>query len=794
MSNIADNSHNCNNEFDPAILKALRGTLYKYGYRAVALRTGEKFPVTDKWQIGARLDPPEAVTATPHPDLQNTDILCDGLRVVDTDIDDPGRAEAVLRLARTMLGAAPIRTREGSSRLTLLYRAAEGEPSKRDVSNKAAGEKVEVLGRGQQFMCHGVHPSGKPVEWQGMIPRADLAAVTDEQIGAFLDAAAKVIGATDASGGDGWSGDYFPPPETLEAADRLLLERIVAALPNDGKFDGRISWIALAHALAAAYVRDPWRGRYLFVEHASRWHGTVKDDEAGRVYDSIGTEHKVGADHIIQWATDAGVDQRLIDAYRDDERHRAQRAAQEAFKDDAQERPAEKVFVRYARSADWQGMLQKTPKKQILGNLHNVIIALRHAPEFDGVFRFNTFGQTVQVAKSPPWYEPWKTFEPHELLNVEYSYARKWLQGQDIQASKGDVESAVIAVAHDDQFHPVRDYIGGLQWDGVARLDTWLIDHVGADDTDYTRAVGARFLIGAVARVMRPGCKLDQMMILEGPQNLGKSKVFKVLGEPWFTDCMPDVGSKDAMIQLQGVWIIEQAEMHNMTRADVSRMTSFMTTTHDRFRAPYDRHPEKHARQCIFAGSINPNGNGYLKDETGRRRYQSVECAVGWKKGRPIDIDRFTEAKDQLWAEARVRFERGEAWWLDTFELTEAAEVVADTRYDADVWTDAVLAWAETKASATNAEVLELALGLKKIELTKANEMRVGGILRQAKWERKQGGDRKMRYWNPKPPAEPEQVGPEEQGKPTGAEGNVVSLPTKRRATGNSSHFDGFGE
>jgi len=176
----------------------------------------------------------------------------------------------------------------------------------------------------------------------------------------------------------------------------------------------------------------------------------------------------------------------------------------------------------------------------------------------------------------------------------------------------------------------VREYLLGLHWDGVPRIDRWLIDHLGAENNALNKAFGAKWLIGCVARVMRPGCKLDTALILEGRQGLMKSTALSTLGSPWVTDHMPDLGSKDAMEHLQGVWIIELAELSSLSRVEAGRIKAFLSTPSDRFRPSYGRATANHPRQCGFAGSINPGGSGYLPDETGNRRFWCVKCAVDW--------------------------------------------------------------------------------------------------------------------------------------------------------------------
>ena len=223
------------------------------------------------------------------------------------------------------------------------------------------------------------------------------------------------------------------------------------------------------------------------------------------------------------------------------------------------------------------------------------------------------------------------------------------------------VSRSVGAVAREITVHPVRDHLGALAWDGVPRIETWACRYLGAEDTAFNRSVGALWLISAVARIFRPGVKADHMLVLEGPQGARKSTALKILaGEDWFTDELPDLGSKDAAMHMQGVWIIEIAELDAIGKAEVSRIKAFLTRTTDRFRPPYGRYTIEVPRQCVFAGTVNPDT--YLRDETGNRRFWPVRCGT-------IDIDALARDRDQLWAEAVARFRAGAIWWLETPEL-----------------------------------------------------------------------------------------------------------------------------
>ena len=167
---------------------------------------------------------------------------------------------------------------------------------------------------------------------------------------------------------------------------------------------------------------------------------------------------------------------------------------------------------------------------------------------------------------------------------------------------------------------------------------------LGVPDSPFVRAVGAKWMISAVARIFKPGCKADCALILEGLQGLGKSTAARVIADPWFSDEIAEFGSKDAAMQLSGVWVIELAELDSMNRAGVDVVKSFISRSNDRFRPPYGRRVTEVRRQCVFVGTVN--GNDYLKDETGGRRFWPVQCES-------IDIDALRRNRTQLWAEAR---------------------------------------------------------------------------------------------------------------------------------------------
>ncbi len=262
-------------------------------------------------------------------------------------------------------------------------------------------------------------------------------------------------------------------------------------------------------------------------------------------------------------------------------------------------------------------------------------------------------------------------------------------------------------------------------------------------------------MISAVARIMRPGIKADHMLILEGPQGAKKSSALKALaGEEWFTDELAEIGSKDAAQQMRGTWIIEIAELDAISRAEVSRIKAFLTRTIDRYRPPYERYVIAVPRQCVFAGSVNPDT--YLRDETGNRRFWPIRCGV-------IDLDALQSQRDQLWAEAVARYREGAVWWLNEPELIALAKGEQEQRYQGDAWDTRIDRWlafdrkrvnrgygnyddwhdeeterASALADTSVGEILESALGIEAARWTRADQLRVTAYLKAHDWQRYQ--------------------------------------------------------
>ena len=388
----------------------------------------------------------------------------------------------------------------------------------------------------------------------------------------------------------------------------------------------------------------------------------------------------------------------------------------------------------------WQDQLLRSKTNsgdgQILPILANAITALRLAPEWQGALAFDEFRSNVVTLRRTPWGSRvdggWTDHE--DRLTAE------WLQRQRILVSVETASQAVQTVAAERTVHPVREYLDGLTWDGTPRLDRWLSTYVGASESEYTFAVGARWMLSAVARIYEPGAKADCCLILEGPQGIKKSTALRTLAGEFFTDELADLGSKDAALQIRGVWIVEIAELDSLSRSAVASIKAFMSRTADRFRPPFGKRVIECPRQCIFAGPVNHTE--YLRDETGARRFWPVHCDR-------IDVEALARDRDQLWAEARRRYSSGEKWWLETSALVDIAADEQASRYQADPWQEVIATWLDGQTSTSVPEVLNKCLPKPQAQWTQSNKTRVARCFRALGWERyrdRQGSRLEWRY------------------------------------------------
>lgn len=395
-----------------------------------------------------------------------------------------------------------------------------------------------------------------------------------------------------------------------------------------------------------------------------------------------------------------------------------------------------------AALVDWTKEILLNKDATWKSHVRNVELILTHDPRLANLFRYNLFTSTVEVQPTAGNRLPWRRWANGGVEWTDddgVAFAQWCARAFDARPAldAAVIHAAVRPFSRVHAYHPVREYLSGLTWDKVPRLDLWLTSYLGVTDTAYARAIGRRFLIGAVARVQQPGCKLDTMLTMEGPQGIGKSSAVRVLFNGWYTDAALDVSNKDAASIIRGHWGVEFGEMHTARRAEVTELKAFMSRREDRQRDAYGRVPETHPRQCVFVGTTN--SAEYLNDETGGRRFWPAIC------GR-IHLDRLLADRGQLWAEALAAFDAGEAWWL-TAEEEVPAKVEQAARRMRDEIEDAISAWLSkpdnfvvsgipVNQGVTGLEVWVGALGATLATFTRQNQGRVSGCMRALGFKR----------------------------------------------------------
>ena len=311
----------------------------------------------------------------------------------------------------------------------------------------------------------------------------------------------------------------------------------------------------------------------------------------------------------------------------------------------------------------WQTLLELDKTGKIKDTLNNIANIIRYDPNLKAIV-YNEFKSSIDVIGDLPWTQVKPGWADADVANAKLYFERVY----GIWSPTKFKDALLAVVSAERQFHPIKDYFATLQWDGTERLDTLLIDYLGADDTPYVRAVTRKTLTAAVARVYEPGIKFDSILVLNGPQGVGKSTFFSLLGRQWYSDSLSisDMKDKTAAEKLQGYWILELGELAGIKKVDVETVKSFVTRTDDKFRQSYGIVVESHPRTCIIVGSTNSEG-GFLRDITGNRRFWPVHVS-GKGKHHPWEM---TEI-DQIWAEAIKRYRQGEELFLSGAVAAEA--------------------------------------------------------------------------------------------------------------------------
>lgn len=314
---------------------------------------------------------------------------------------------------------------------------------------------------------------------------------------------------------------------------------------------------------------------------------------------------------------------------------------------------------------DWMTTLDSDRAGNYLSTASNINIILANDSRLKGVFKQNNFDNKRYVFRSLPWRKV-NNYEP--VKNVDYSGVRNYIESIYGIASSLKIEDSMALEFEKNNYHPIKEYLSGLHWDGTPRINNLLVDFFGAKDSVYTQEAIRKTLVGAVARIFNPGCKFDLVLVIVGPQGTMKSTFIKKLGKEWFSDTFFTVQGKEALEQIQGAWIIEMAELSGMRKADVETTKHFISKQEDSFRPAYARTAETYKRQCIFIGTTNEDD--FLNDTSGNRRFNPVKV---FKENVTKSVfDDLDEIVDQIWAEAVYLYNKGEK-----LILSEEAEFIA---------------------------------------------------------------------------------------------------------------------
>ena len=335
----------------------------------------------------------------------------------------------------------------------------------------------------------------------------------------------------------------------------------------------------------------------------------------------------------------------------------------------AKEREAEALDDFEPEDENWQMGLELSKTGDIKDTLSNIVLILRHDKRLEGI-AYNQHRDGIDVRKELPWKQVKPGWNDSDLAGAKVYFDKHYKLW-----SPGKFKDALLAVAAERIFHPIKDYFCSLDpWDGVERIDRLLIDYLGAEDNSYSRAIIRKTLCAAVARIYEPGIKFDHILVLNGPQGIGKSTFFAKLGRRWFSDSLTisDMRDKAAAEKLQGYWILELGELAGIKKVDVETVKSFISRNDDKYRASYGFNVESHPRQCIIVGSTNCE-SGFLRDITGNRRFWPVRVG-GDSVKKPWQL----EDTEQIWAEAIVKYKAGEVLYLAGKEAEMAFKEQSD--------------------------------------------------------------------------------------------------------------------
>jgi len=360
------------------------------------------------------------------------------------------------------------------------------------------------------------------------------------------------------------------------------------------------------------------------------------------------------------------------------------------------------------------------------------------------MFKYNQFSEDIEFSRAPCWdegKEEGEAINDDDLIQLRYYITST----HDFEPTRNVIGESCFIIGRRNSYHPIKRYIEKQEWDGVPRLDEWLIKSMGCDDNIYIRMLASKFLIAAVNRIYNPGCKFDHMMILEGAQSIGKSTLVEELSGSWYVDTNFDNKDKDLVDLMRSGFLIEISELSGMSKKDVDWLKSFLTRKVDRVRLPYAARTKDFKRKCVFIGTYNPSGNNmYLRDDTGNRRFYPVEC-----KGK-LDLSYIKEFKHQLWAEAYKRYLDKEIYYIND---PKALEILKEMHGERELETPThnhIRNWVKGQEVVEMDNIIKYALkiepqGKKPKELLSYQTI-IGMVMRKLKWTKGTNNNRHKYY------------------------------------------------
>ena len=319
-----------------------------------------------------------------------------------------------------------------------------------------------------------------------------------------------------------------------------------------------------------------------------------------------------------------------------------------------------------------QEMLQRTAKGTVKQCISNATLVLKNDPKLQGLIRLNEFTEKLEVSEKAFWQR-----DGAAITDTDLAYIRQYLEDTYGITSEKNLDAALRIAANQNRYHPVQDYLNSLQWDGQPRIRNLLHHFLGADTSDLTFLITKVFLIGAILRVFRKGCKFEYMLCLVGDQGIGKSSFFRLLAvrDEWYTDDLKKLDDENVYRKLQGHWIIEMGEMIATANAkSVEEIKSFLSRMSDVYKVPYERYPKDRLRQCVFGGTTNMERFLPL-DRSGNRRFLPVMTSEPDMEVHILDDEKASRAYiDQVWAEAMVLFRNHDYSMVFPKEMADAMQ------------------------------------------------------------------------------------------------------------------------